>query len=160
MAPRGLSLAYLAPAARERLRPIAANWYAAADPPAAYYGLPMDLAPGARAFDLSPAWFNNVAAAPALELLADIGVPAVHRHNTALADRFRTGLGLPPATGPTGPTGATGAIVAADLARVPDAPRRLAAAGVRAAVRGGRLRASFHLYTTDADVDRALEALA
>ena len=31
--------------------------------------------------------------------------------------------------------------------------------GIRAAVRGGRLRASFHLYTTEADVDLALEAL-
>ncbi|MFL6054001.1 MAG: hypothetical protein ACJ72W_13945 [Actinoallomurus sp.] len=32
-------------------------------------------------------------------------------------------------------------------------------AGVRAAVRDGRLRAAFHPYTTDADVDLALNAL-
>jgi len=37
---------------------------------------------------------------------------------------------------------------------------RLAAAGVRAAVRAGRARLSFHLYTTEGDVDRALEALS
>ena len=37
--------------------------------------------------------------------------------------------------------------------------RRLEAAGVRAAVRDGRLRASFHLYTTEADIDTALNAL-
>jgi selenocysteine lyase/cysteine desulfurase len=42
---------------------------------------------------------------------------------------------------------------------VPGAEERLSAAGVRAAVRGGRLRASFHLYTTEADVDLALDAL-
>jgi selenocysteine lyase/cysteine desulfurase len=30
---------------------------------------------------------------------------------------------------------------------------------VRAAVRDGRLRASFHLYTTEADVDAALNVL-
>jgi selenocysteine lyase/cysteine desulfurase len=39
-------------------------------------------------------------------------------------------------------------------------PLRLAAAGVRAAVRAERARLSFHLYTTEADVDRALEALS
>ena len=41
-----------------------------------------------------------------------------------------------------------------------DAAERLAAAGVRAAVRAGRARLSFHLYTTEGDVDRALEALS
>ena len=33
------------------------------------------------------------------------------------------------------------------------------AAGVRAAVRGGRVRTSWHVYNTDDDVDRALDAL-
>jgi selenocysteine lyase/cysteine desulfurase len=41
----------------------------------------------------------------------------------------------------------------------PDAQERLDRAGVRAAVRAGRVRASFHAYSTDADVDLALEAL-
>ncbi|MDI5942833.1 aminotransferase, partial [Micromonospora sp. DH15] len=36
---------------------------------------------------------------------------------------------------------------------------KLERAGIRAAVRAGRVRASFHLYTTDADVDLALDAL-
>jgi selenocysteine lyase/cysteine desulfurase len=42
---------------------------------------------------------------------------------------------------------------------VPGADERLAAAGIRAAVRDGRLRVSFHAYSTTADVDHALEAL-
>jgi selenocysteine lyase/cysteine desulfurase len=88
-----------------------------------------------------------VGAAPALELIAAVGVDAIRRHDVGLADRFRAGLALPP--------GAS-AIVSVEL---PGAEERLAAAGVRAAVRGGRLRASFHLYTTEADVDRAVEAL-
>jgi selenocysteine lyase/cysteine desulfurase len=41
----------------------------------------------------------------------------------------------------------------------PDAAERLERAGVRAAVRAGSLRASIHLYTTEADVDLALDAL-
>jgi selenocysteine lyase/cysteine desulfurase len=43
---------------------------------------------------------------------------------------------------------------------VPGAAERLERAGVRASVRAGSLRASFHLYTTAADVDAALDALA
>ena len=40
-----------------------------------------------------------------------------------------------------------------------DAAERLAAARVMAAGRGGALRLSCHLYTTEADVDCALEVL-
>ncbi|MEV1144541.1 aminotransferase class V-fold PLP-dependent enzyme [Micromonospora sp. NPDC049799] len=147
MAPRGASFAYLAPALRDRLRPDAANWYAGVDPHASYYGPPLRLADDARRFDISPAWFSYVGAAPALELLADIGVPAVHAHDVALANRFLAGLGRPPGDS---------AIVTVE---VPGAQERLERAGVRAAVRAGRVRASFHLYSTEADVDLALDAL-
>jgi uncharacterized protein (DUF1800 family) len=41
----------------------------------------------------------------------------------------------------------------------PDAAARLAAAGIRASTRVGSLRAAFHLYTTEADVDAAVAAL-
>ena len=40
------------------------------------------------------------------------------------------------------------------------AEERLRAAGVMAAGRGGAMRFSFHVYTTESDVDRALEAIA
>ncbi|MEU7609993.1 aminotransferase class V-fold PLP-dependent enzyme [Micromonospora sp. NPDC049204] len=147
MNPRGTAYAYLAPALRERLRPDAAGWYAGRDPHASYYGAPLRLADDARRFDISPAWFSWVGAAPALELVAEIGVPAIREHNVALANRFLAGLGRPPGES---------AIVSVD---VPDAEQRLAAAGIRAAVRAGRVRASFHVYSTEADVDAALEAL-
>jgi selenocysteine lyase/cysteine desulfurase len=146
MAPRGAAFCYLSPAVRDRIRPSAAGWYAGEEH--AYYGPPLRLAASARRFDLSPAWFSYVGAAPSLELLNDLGVDQVFSHNVALADRFLAGLGLPPAGS---------AIVSVD---VPDAERRLEAAGIRAAVRDGRLRASFHLYTTEADVDAALNALS
>ncbi|RQX18619.1 aminotransferase [Micromonospora ureilytica] len=147
MNPRGTGYVYLAPALRERLRPDAAGWYAGGDPHASYYGPPLRLADDARRFDISPAWFSWVGAAPALEVVAEIGVPAIGAHNVALANRFLTGLGRPPGES---------AIVSVD---VPDAEQRLAAAGIRAAVRAGRVRASFHIYSTEADVDAALTAL-
>ncbi|SCG75842.1 aminotransferase class V-fold PLP-dependent enzyme [Micromonospora inositola] len=147
MAPRGAAFAYLAPALRDRLRPDAAGWYAGADPHASYYGPPLRLADDARRFDISPAWFSYVGAAPALELLTEIGLPAVRDHDVALANRFLAGLGRPP--------GET-AIVTVE---VPGAEERLARAGVRAAVRAGRVRAAFHLYSTQEDVDLAIDAL-
>lgn len=144
MAPRGAAFGYLSPRLRARMRPLAANWYAGADDET-YYGPPLRLADDARAFDLSPAWFSYVGAAPALELLAHLGIDHIHHHNLALANRLRTGLGLPPSNT---------AIVAVDAD-----PHRLAAAGIRAATRAGKARLSFHIYNTDADADRALEAL-
>ncbi|GAB3803747.1 hypothetical protein GCM10027605_26280 [Micromonospora zhanjiangensis] len=147
MAPRGAAFGYLAPALRDRLIPSAAGWYAGADVHASYYGPPLRLATDARRFDVSPAWFSFVGAAPALELLAEIGLPAIREHNVGLANRFRAGLDLPPGDS---------AIVSVD---VPDAARRLAGANIRAAVRAGRVRASFHLYSTTDDVDAAVCAL-
>ncbi|MDI1465491.1 aminotransferase class V-fold PLP-dependent enzyme [Catellatospora sp. KI3] len=147
MSPRGTGFAYLAPDLRERLRPSQAGWFAAEDVHGGYYGLPLRLAKDARAFDVSPVWHSWVGTAPALELIEQIGVAHIQAHDVALANRFLAGLGLPPRDS---------AIVTVD---VPDAERKLAAAGIRAAVRGGRVRAAFHVYTTQADVDAAVAAL-
>jgi selenocysteine lyase/cysteine desulfurase len=147
MSPRGSAFAYLSPRIRERMTPSAAGWYAGEDVHASYYAPPMRLATSARRFDISPAWFSYVGTAPALEVVEQIGVATIGAHNTRLANRFRTGLGRPPGDS---------AIVTVD---VPGAEDKLAAAGVRAAVRAGRVRASFHIYNTDADVDLALQAL-
>jgi selenocysteine lyase/cysteine desulfurase len=145
--PRGTAFLYVDPELRDRIRPLAAGWYAGQDVHANYYGPQLDLAQNARRFDLSPAWHCWVAAAPALELLEQVGIDQVREHNVRLANRFRTGLGLPESDS---------AIVSVSL---PDADQRLAAAGIRAASRAGSLRASFHLYSTDADVDAAVAAL-
>ncbi len=147
MSPRGSAFAYLAPGVRERMLPHAAGWFAGADVHSSYYGPPLRLAEDARRFDISPAWFSYVGTAAALETIEKIGIDAIHRHDVALANRFLTGLGRPPGDS---------AIVTVD---VPDAERRLAEAGVRTAVRAGRVRASFHVYNTEQDVDLALAAL-
>ena len=147
MSPRGTAFMALR---RDRLRetvPWAAGWYAGADVHGSYFGPPLRLADAARRLDTSPAWFSWVGTQPALELVSEIGVEAIHRHDVALANRFRAGLGLPPGDS---------AIVSVDL---PGAAERLEAAGIIAALRGGRLRASWHVYNTEADVDRVLDVL-
>jgi selenocysteine lyase/cysteine desulfurase len=148
MSPRGATFCYLSPRLREGLRPLNASWYAAEDVMRSYYGTRMDLAADARRFDQSPAWFSLVGAAAALEVVEQLGVPAIHAHDVALANRFRAGLGLPPGSS---------AIVSAHH---PGSQEAFAAAGLRAAVRNDRMRVSFHVYNTEADVDRALDALS
>jgi selenocysteine lyase/cysteine desulfurase len=147
MSPRGSAFLALSERMQERLRPNNAGWYAGADVHTSYYGPPLRLATDARRFDVSPAWFSWVGTAPALELLEQVGIDQVRAYDVALADRFRAGLGLP---------AAGSAIVSAT---VPDAAAKLERAGIRAASRAGALRASFHLYSTEADVDAALDAL-
>src|SRR5690606_29937545 len=80
---------------RERVRPLAAGWYAGDDVHANYYGPRLDLAPDARQFDLSPAWHCWVGAAPAPELIEQAGGEQIGVHNGRLADRIRRGRGPP-----------------------------------------------------------------
>jgi selenocysteine lyase/cysteine desulfurase len=146
--PRGTAWLALGERLLERVGPLHASWYAGVDVHASYYGPPLRLADEARRLDTSPAWFSWVGCAPALELIADVGVEAINEHDVGLANRFRAGLDLPPSDS---------AIVSTD---VPGAHEKLERAGIRAATRAGSLRASFHLSTSEADVDAALDALA
>ena len=150
LSPRGTACFTLGRERREELLPLAAGWYAGEDVPGSYYGPPLRLAADARRFDLSPAWLSWVGAAPALALIADLGVETIHAHDLRMAGRLRAGLGQPP--------GDSAIVSISGLAD--DAADRLAQAGVMAAGRGGALRLSCHLYTTEEDVDRALAALS
>ena len=147
LSPRGTAFLAVRPDAVERVAPHTAGWYSAEDPWATCYGGPLRLPPTAKRFDVSPAWSCWAGTAPAVELVAELGVEAVGAYDLALASRLREGLGMPPADS---------AIV---IAEHPDAAARLERAGVRASVRAGRVRLSCHLPATIADVDRALEAL-
>lgn len=145
--PRGSTFLAVSDRMIERAMPHSAGWYAGADVHQSYFGPPLRLASDARRFDLSPAWFSWVGTQPALELIEQICVEPIHAHNLALANRFRAALGLAPSNS---------AIVCADL---PGAAERLRQANIIAAVRGGLLRTSWHLYNTEADVDRVLDVV-
>lgn len=147
--PRGTAFLTVGDEMLGELTPHLAGWYAADDPMASLYGGPLRVSETAKRFDVSPAWHCWVGAAPALRLLEEVGVEAIHAHDVRLANALRAGLGLEPSNT---------AIVSLDLDG--DAAERLARAGVRCAGRGGRIRFSFHLYNDDGDVARALEVLA
>jgi selenocysteine lyase/cysteine desulfurase len=145
MAPRGTAFLAVSDRLLERAVPHSAGWYAGEDVHASYFGPPLRLASSARRLDLSPAWFSWVGTQPALELIEEIGVDAIHTHDLALANRFRAGIGLEPGDS---------AIVCADL---PGAADRLKQAGIISAERGGLLRTSWHVYNDERDVDRVLD---
>jgi selenocysteine lyase/cysteine desulfurase len=132
LSPRGTAYMAVAPERLAEIAPTAAGWYAGEDPHASYFGPPLRLAAGA---------------APTLALLEEIGVTAIHEHDLRLANRFRAGLGV---------EAGDSAIVFVDA---PGAAEQLTQAGIRAAVRNGRLRTSWHVYNTDEDVERALAVL-
>ncbi|MDQ2872226.1 MAG: aminotransferase class V-fold PLP-dependent enzyme, partial [Candidatus Eremiobacteraeota bacterium] len=137
---------------RERLSsivPLHAGWYATEDPNNNLFGLPSRISTDtARRLDTSPAWFSWVGTAVALELIESIGVERIYAHDMALASRFCEALDLP---GPASPIVYLGS---------DDGFAKLLEAGVRASVRAGRVRVSFHIYNTADDVARAVGALA
>jgi selenocysteine lyase/cysteine desulfurase len=147
LSPRGTAFMAVRPERLAALRPNAAGWYAGEDVWSSIYGGPLRLAASARRLDVSPVWLSWVGTVPSLELIERIGVEAIGAHDVGLANRLRDGLGMAPGDSP--------------IVRVtaPDAPERLAAAGIRASTRAGAARLSFHLHNTPADVDRALDAL-
>ena len=147
LAPRGVAWMSLSQRMIDGIIPHAANWYAGADPWSSIYGLPLRLAEGARRFDASPAWFSALGASLSVPWLASLDRAAVEAHTVGLANRVRLELALPPADS---------AIVSIPAA---DAAEALQRAGIRASVRAGAARVGFHLYNTEDDLDRLLDAL-
>jgi selenocysteine lyase/cysteine desulfurase len=147
LAPRGTAWMSLSDRVSRIMTPHAANWYAGEDPWQTIYGLPLRLAQNARRFDTSPTWFSVLGAGMTLPWLASLDSAAVEAHTVGLANRVRAELQLPQANS---------AIVSIPIA---DAVDKLRAAGIRASVRAGAVRVGFHLYNTENDLDRLLDAV-
>ncbi|HEY2203597.1 MAG TPA: aminotransferase class V-fold PLP-dependent enzyme [Pseudonocardia sp.] len=148
LCPRGVAWLAVRPELEREIVPHGAGWYAGADPWASTYGLPPRLAGDARRLDTSPAWLCHVGAAAALPWLASLDGEAVRKHCVGLADQLVREL-----------DGEPGGSAIAVVDR-PDAVRKLTDAGVVISSRNRAARLAFHLYNTEADVRRALDALA
>ncbi|MFK0155744.1 aminotransferase class V-fold PLP-dependent enzyme [Streptomyces sp. NPDC090499] len=137
------------------LSPLLAGWVAGEEPWDSCYGPVAELAHSARRFDLTHALFTFAGLRRSLDLIEELGLPAVHAHDVGLADRFRAGLaalGHEPVPAP----GSAIVSVPGLGGRQPELSR----AGIEVSDRAGNLRAAFHLFNTPADVDRLLDALA
>lgn len=148
LAPRGTAWMSLSDRISRLMTPHAANWYAADEPWSTIYGLPLRLAPDARRFDTSPAWFGVLGSGLTLPWLASLDGAVVESHCLGLANQLRAELELPQGDS---------AIVSLPIA---DAADKLQRSGIRASVRAGAVRVGFHLYNTDDDLDRLLDALS
>ncbi|MET7639021.1 aminotransferase class V-fold PLP-dependent enzyme [Streptomyces sp. NPDC005438] len=157
MCPHGVSFLVVPPEVLENpgsLVPYRAGWVAGAVPWDSTYGPVREFADTARRYDERPAFLSYLGALPSLELVERHGTRTIGAWDLALAERFRAGardLGLEPVDAPS------------PIVAVPGLGERaeaLGQQGVRVSVRAGNLRAAFHLYNSEADVDRLLEVLA
>jgi selenocysteine lyase/cysteine desulfurase len=151
LSPRGVAFLSVARQHWETLPAWLANWRSTSDPYHAYYGGPLDQAPGAGRFDVSLAWHAWAGAAESLRLLADWQSRGLLAEPLALARRLAEQLGLP---------GPVGSIVSVPVEDAEAVREELARAGIKAAVRAGSVRLSTHVYNTADDVDLAASALA
>lgn len=147
LGPRGVAWMSLSERMFKALVPHAANPSASEDLWGSLYGLPIRLAGDARRFDVSPGWFSVLGTGLSLPWLASLDRALVEAHTVRLANQLRAELGL---------MAADSAIVSIPDVRAVDA---LEKAGIRASVRAGAARVGFHLYNTQDDLDRLLDAL-
>jgi selenocysteine lyase/cysteine desulfurase len=147
--PRGVAFLTLTTEFQAQLTPLQAGWYAGDDVWQSCYGPAMQLAHDARQFDVSPAWQAWVGAEQSISLFASLDIPSVWAHASGLGDQLCDALGVPQQH--------QAIVTWAD----PDKAElgKLIAAGIRASGRAGRLRASFHLWNTEADVAAVVTAL-
>ena len=151
LAPRGVAFLVLRAAHVGRLAPLLANWRAADQPYARYFGGPLTLAAGAAMYDVSLAWFPWVGAAESLDLIAAWRSTGVLEEPVTLARELAAGLGVPWG-------GST--LVLMPVQDGDRAKAALADAGIRASFRGTGIRLSTHVYNDAADIARAVAVLA
>jgi selenocysteine lyase/cysteine desulfurase len=151
LSPRGVAFMYVRRDRWDELRPIQSNWRAADDPFGRYFGGPLTLGADARRFDISRAWFPWVAAVESLALLVKWREEGLLDVVRGMAKRLAHELGQPW-------HGST--LVSPPIADAEAVGVALLDAGIKASVRGSAVRLSPHIYTTDADIDRAVATLA
>jgi selenocysteine lyase/cysteine desulfurase len=147
--PRGTAFLTIQRDLLDEVAPLNAGWYAGGERWSSIYGAPLRLATDARRFDVSPAWLSWIGAVPSLELLTEVGIDALHAHAVGLAHRFCRGVGLPEAH-----SAIVSAVADADV------PALMRSANIVGVTRAGRLRLSFHVSTSEQDVDRAIDVLS
>ena len=151
LSPRGTGYLYVRRDHWDELEPRNANWRAADLPYVRYFGGPLTLAPDARRFDVSRGWFPWIGAVESLRLLAEWQSTGAFETVREMAKGLAGRMGVP---------WYGGSIVCAQLGDGEAARAACLAAGVKASVRGTAVRFSVHVYNTEADLDRAAEAIA
>ena len=151
LSPRGTAYFYVRPDRWDHLEAHNANWRAADQPFNRYFGGPLSLSESAARFDVSRAWLPWLGASESLRLLASWRESGLFEGVRQLAARLAAGTGLPT------PGSSLVCVPIANAEPVRDALRD---AGIKASIRGTSIRFSPHVYNTEAEIDRAIEAIA
>jgi cysteine desulfurase/selenocysteine lyase len=167
--PYATGFAWIRPDVLATMAPVQAYWLALPD------GVELDLNRegehrlrddlGARAYDVfgTANFLNFMPWTAALEYLLAEGLEAIADHDQALVEQLVGALDGTPyrLLSPTDPAKRAAIVVisAGEPRRNEEIHQRLAAAGIDVALRAGNLRLSPHLYNTQADIERAVEAL-
>lgn len=144
--PRGITFTSFSRRAIDQMLPVHTSWFSGRDLDRSGYGPAVDLADGARRFDISPPWPQFVGQRVSLDYFTADRIAAFRDHDLGLARRFCAALGLPEPPTP--------------IVSLPDPHeavcRSAEQAGLAVAARNGLARFAFHLYNTDDDVDEAV----
>ncbi|HSJ15295.1 MAG TPA: aminotransferase class V-fold PLP-dependent enzyme [Longimicrobiales bacterium] len=157
----GLAYLYVRAALIPELRPTVTGWFASQDQFAFDIG-GFAHREDARRFELgTPALPTVHAALGGQEIIDQVGVPAIRRHNAALTDLLLARLDAAGmrVRGPAQPDERRSAIVMIEHARPEHAVARLAEQGVIVDSRPGYVRVSPHFYNTEEEIDRFMHAL-
>ncbi|MDI2097949.1 aminotransferase class V-fold PLP-dependent enzyme [Ruicaihuangia caeni] len=147
--PRGVAFMTLRERFADLLTPVQAGWYAGADVWESCYWPRVELAADAHRFDVSPAWQAWIGAEQSIGMFAGLDLDEVWQRTASLGSALCEALELPEQHQ---------AIVTWPDAEGDDL-HRLIAVGIRVSSRAGRLRASFHLWNTEDDVEAVVHAL-
>jgi selenocysteine lyase/cysteine desulfurase len=158
LGPPGLAFLYVRRELIETLTPTITSWFAQRDV-FAFDTKHLDLAPSARRFETgAPPIPNIYGAAPALELLAQIGMENVAGQIEMLSRTFLDGVRALSIATKT-PESSVGPLVVLRAHDATEALQRLTDRGVVVSSRRDGVRFAFHVYNDVADVHAALNAL-
>ncbi len=166
--PYGSGFCWIRPALRARLAPTKAYWQAmltAADLEGDLDDIVMPDGVPVHGYDVfaTANFFNFMALTAAVELLLDADVATVRDHDQRLVARLLDGVDrgrfdvLSPEAGERRSTLVF--LSHNERDRNAEIVQRARAEGIFATCRNGRIRVSPHLYNSDADIDRALDAM-
>jgi selenocysteine lyase/cysteine desulfurase len=163
LGPEGVGLGYVSPRALDRIEPALEGWLSVKDP-FDFFDLGQPLKSTAARFEEGA---YNLAGIHGLEgslqLIREVGVPALHARVLALTDELCDRLRGAGWTiqSPRDSEGEKSGIVLADRSGIDfDALRqRLVREGIVVSFRGGALRISPHGYNTEEEIERLLAAL-
>ena len=150
LCPRGVAFFVVRSEHHLDLPPWNANWRSASDPYGRYFGGPLTLADGAARFDVSIAWLPWIGAAASLELLCEWSDAGLLDIPKTMAEELARRLGV---------EWGGASIVCVPVIDLDATREALIEADLKAGFRGDGVRFSTHVYSTNADIERAVSVI-